>query len=82
MSGSLAAREELRAGLTRVLSDVPLRSGHVELGATWVSLEGASIYGEAVVHPVRNLGLFAGATWSPQRSRVTAVAGARYTFHW
>lgn len=81
MNGSTLAREELRSGLKRVLSDVPLRSGHVEVGATWTPASGALLYGEAVAHPLRNLAVFTGATWS--RSQGPAVmGGARYTFNW
>lgn len=81
MSGSLVAREELRAGLTRVLSDVPVRSGHIEAGATWTPSDGATAYVEAVLRPVTNLGVFAGATWS-QALGSRLMAGARYSFRW
>lgn len=81
MSGSAIAREELRSGLTRVLSDVPVRSGALELGATYTSLDGAQVYAEAVLRPAKNLGIFAGATLSP-RAQLAAEVGARYTFNW
>lgn len=77
------AREDLRAGLSRVLSPaVPVRTGHVEAGAVWEKGVAPTLYVEGLVRPVKDLGLFVGVDWRPTRGEVRAVGGARWTFGW
>ncbi|QDE90148.1 hypothetical protein BHS06_14925 [Myxococcus xanthus] len=70
----------MSAGLSRVLSGVPVRSGYLEAQAGASSLSGAYAHLEAGVRLRSNLGLFAfGETTARERM---AGAGIRYTFGW
>lgn len=74
------SRAELDAGLQRLLSDVPVRSGYLELGVGYDSSQGAWARSELGAHLLPNLGAFAFA----QASTVTGVSaglGARLNFN-
>lgn len=68
------------AGLDRVLSDVPVRTGYLEAQAGVSSLSGAYVRGELGARLTPNLGLF-GFAEANARERMAGI-GARYTFGW
>lgn len=53
-----SAREDVRAGLDQVLSDVPLRRGYVEATATATGATGITGRLEAGYRPLEDLALF------------------------
>jgi len=71
-------REEVRAGLDRLLSDVPVRHGYVEAQAGWASQSGPFGRLEAGYRPGENVGLF--GFGQAQRRGWQAGVGARVTF--
>lgn len=70
----------MSAGLSRVLSDVPVRSGYLKAQAGVSSLSGAYARLEAGARLRSNLGLFAFGE-ANARERMAGV-GARFTFGW
>lgn len=75
-----APRVAVAAGLSRVLSDVPVRTGYVESQAGVSSLSGAYARLEGGARLRSNLGFFAFAE-ANQRERM-AGAGMRWPFGW
>ena len=71
-------REDIRAGLAHVLSDVPVRSGYVEASAGLSRLGGPFARVESGYRPASQFGLFAYGEWTPRDSG--AGVGARFTF--
>ncbi|WP_426751736.1 hypothetical protein [Myxococcus sp. Y35] len=70
----------MAAGLDGVLSDVPVRTGYLEVQAGVSSLSGAYVRGEVGARVAENLGLFMfGQATKHERM---AGAGLRYTFGW
>lgn len=70
----------MQAGLTRVLSDVPVRTGYLEAMAGTSSLTGSFVRAEAGARLRQDLGLF-GFAEANARERMAGV-GARWTFGW
>jgi hypothetical protein len=73
-------REEVRAGLTHVLSDTPVRSGYMEAQAGVSKQTGAYVRAEAGLHPWKDVGVF-GYGQLDNHDAVAGV-GVRYTFGW
>jgi len=71
---------EVDAGLTHVLSDVPLHAGYAEVTGGFDSTSGGWARGEVGAHLAPSLGLFAFAQ-ADQHAGVSAGAGARFTFN-
>jgi hypothetical protein len=68
----------VRAGLTRLLSDVPVKSGYVEAQAGWSALQGAYGRLESGYRPLENVGLF--GFGQIDRFGPMVGAGVRWTF--
>ena len=69
-----------QAGLTRVLSDVPVRSGYVEGLAGWSSLSGPVVRGEVGARLTPRVGVFGFGEWTPRETM--AGVGGRVTWGW
>lgn len=74
------AREELRAGLQRVLaSDAPVASGHFQVSAIASTVTGVALEAEVGHRLTKHVGLFGGARWTPHGESY-AIAGVRGTW--
>lgn len=70
---------DLAAGLDHVLSDVPVNTGYLEVGAGYDQQLGGWARGEAGLNVRDNLGLYAFAQDASQTG-FTAGVGAKLTF--
>jgi hypothetical protein len=69
-----------QAGLRRVLSDTPVREGYLEGTASWSSLSGPVVRGEAGARLTPRFGVFGFGQWTPRETM--AGVGARVTWGW
>lgn len=71
-------KEDVSAGLKKVLSDVPTRAGYLELGAALSRSRGPEAWLEAGFKPKDGLALF--ARGSADREDAGVMVGARWEF--
>lgn len=71
-------KDTVSAGLTKVLTDVPVRTGYLEAGAAFTKLRGPEAWVESGYRPAENIGLF--ARGYANASDAGLLAGVRVTF--